>query len=456
MISLDGYKNRCIAVLGLGRSGLSVALALRAGGARVVVWDDTQATLERVTTRYPDMDVRDLNQQESWMGIESLILSPGIAHNYPKIGAVLEHAFAFGVPIDNDIGLFFSCKPPEVKTVLVTGSNGKSTTALLIYHLLSKNGRDVQIGGNIGRGVFDLAPSASGAIVVLEVSSYQTELASVLAPDIAVFTNFSPDHMERHGGKGGYFAAKKRLFDISYPSVAVVGVDEQEGAFLANSLKARSIYVVYVSCHDKKIPEPFMRYENENVQSSKGDIVSLAGLRNLAGRHNSQNACCACAVCCALGMTFEEIAEALPSFTGLPHRFEWLGEKNGVSFINDSKATNMEAARQALEACENIHWIAGGQSKEGGYLSNLGNALHRVVKAYFIGEAAREFSDAIGKDKRHVIADTLERAIALAVAEAKAGDTILFSPACASFDQFQDFEARGNAFRDIVSRICGF
>ena len=242
MIPVAGFQNQKVAILGLGRTGLSAARALRAGGAEALCWDDN--AIARAAAEAEDFEIVDLHRDGAFDGVASLIVSPGIAHLYPAPNRVIVAAQAAGVPVDNDIGLFFRSfanegwaayeQPPKV--IAVTGSNGKSTTSALIHHILETVGRDVQLAGNIGRGVLDIDPPGDGGAVVLELSSYQTELARALTPDIAIFTNLSPDHLDRHAGLGGYFAAKRRLFAEGGPDRAVIGVDEPEGQFLAGQL----------------------------------------------------------------------------------------------------------------------------------------------------------------------------------------------------------------------------
>ena len=310
MIPVQGNKGQTIAVLGLGRSGLSAARALREGGAYVLAWDDGAAGREAAQSE--GFEVIDLNRVD-WSDIASLIVSPGIPHLYPKPHSVISAALSAGVPVDNDIGLFFrSFATPDwdrmermPRIVAVTGSNGKSTTSALIHHILTEAGRPSQLAGNIGRGVLDLDPAQDGGIVVLELSSYQTELARALTPDIAVFTNLSPDHLDRHGGMGGYFAAKRRLFAEGGPDRAIVGVDEDEGRFMANQLCEGPADDRVIRISNAKLSGP-----GWNVFAKKGFLaewrkgrqvanIDLRQIHGLPGAHNHQNACAACGVPCA-------------------------------------------------------------------------------------------------------------------------------------------------------------
>ena len=464
MIPVRGYKGHRVAVLGMGRSGLASAAALRAGGAVPVCWDDgveaRQAAVEA------GFEVADLSRDKAWDGVVTLVTSPGIPHLYPAPHPVVAKAWQLGVAVDNDIGLFFrSFAGPEwdqlailPKVVCVTGSNGKSTTSALIHHILTEAGRPSQLGGNIGRGALDLDPAVSGGIIVLELSSYQTELARSLQPDIAVFLNLSPDHLERHGGIGGYFAAKARLFALGGPERMVIGVDEVEGRFLANAMREEAGNgdpVIRISS-GQKLPEGWSVFARKGFLAEwrRGKQVASVDLRdmaNLPGAHNHQNACAAWAVCRSLGLAPKVIEDGLRDYPGLRHRCQLIGEIGGVRFVNDSKATNAESAGKALQSFENIRWIVGGQAKDGG-IESLRPLFGRLAKAYVIGEAAAAFAVTLA-EVPHEVSATLAVALAHASAEAKAGDVVLLAPACASFDQFKSFEHRGEAFEAGVRTL---
>lgn len=463
MIPVQGYANRKVAVLGLGRSGQAAAEALRAGGAEVLCWDDSEDA--RAKAQALGITIHDLTKPNALADVAALIVSPGIPHLYPAPNAVIARAMAEGVPVDNDIGLFFRSFATSdwdefdvmPKVVAVTGSNGKSTTSALIHHIVRHAGRPAQLGGNIGRGVLGLEPARDGEVIVLELSSYQTELARALTPDIAVFTNLSPDHLDRHAGMGGYFAAKRRLFAEGGPDRAVVGVDESEGRFLANQMAEGpdDERLIRISS-SRKLSGPgwsvaarkgFLAETRKTRQVASIDLRAMTGL---PGTHNHQNACAAYAVARALGLAPRQIEQALASFGGLPHRSQYLGEKNGVRFVNDSKATNVQSAAMALAAFQNILWVAGGRGKDGG-ISGLEAQLVHVKKAYLIGESAAQFAAQLG-DVPHQDCETMDRALAAAISDAMPGDTILLAPAAASFDQYADFEKRGEHFAEIVSR----
>jgi UDP-N-acetylmuramoylalanine--D-glutamate ligase len=466
MIPVQGYTGTKVAVLGLGRSGLSAAQALRAGGAEPLVWDDSPEARSRAEAQ--GLTLHDLSRPGAFEGVAALIVSPGIAHLYPKPNMAVAAAWAAGVPVDNDISLFFQSFATRdwesfdqmPKVIAVTGSNGKSTTSALIHHILSEVGRPTQLAGNIGRGVLDIEPAIDGEVVVLELSSYQTDLARNLTPDVAVFTNLTPDHLDRHAGFGGYFAAKRRLFAEGGPDRAVIGVDEAEGQYLANQLSGGNgdDRVIRVSSGSKLSGPGWAVFARKGFLSEirKGKQIGSIDLRSvpgLPGTHNHQNACAAYAACRTLGLAPKVIEKAFHSFGGLPHRSQRVGEKDGVFFVNDSKATNVDAAAKALQAFQNIRWICGGLQKEGG-LEGLHPALENVSKAYVIGREAQQFALGLGALEAE-ICTTMEAAVARAVAEAAPGDTVLLAPAAASFDQYDNFEKRGEDFCAMVARQIG-
>lgn len=466
MIPVKGFSGQKVAVLGLGRSGLAAARALRAGGVEAICWDDNPAARE--TAEAEGFQCLDLRRHGAFDEIATLIVSPGIPHLYPQPNPVVAAALEAGVPVDNDIGLFFRSfagpewnnydTPPRV--IAVTGSNGKSTTAALIHHILSEAGRKAQLAGNIGRGVLDIDPGGDGSVVVLELSSYQTELARALTPDVAVFTNLSPDHLDRHGGMGGYFAAKRRLFAEGGPDRAVIGVDEAEGAFLAGQLAEGPTddRVIRISV-ERKLTGPgwqvFARkgFLSEYRKGRQTGSIDLRGIKGLPGAHNHQNACAAYAACRSLGLAPRVIEDALHSYPGLPHRSQIIAEAGGVTFVNDSKATNVDSAVKALSAFKKIRWICGGLEKEGG-IDALNGALDQVIKAYVIGREAAGFAMQLKVEAQ--VCTTMAAAVEQAIADSKAGETVLLAPAAASFDQYDNFEQRGDDFAAQVRKHLGF
>jgi UDP-N-acetylmuramoylalanine--D-glutamate ligase len=467
MIPVRGYAGHRVAVLGLGRSGRPAIAALAAGGAEVVAWDDSPAA--RAAAEAEGVALADLTRARSYEGVKALIVSPGIPHLYPAPHPAVAAAWDAGVAVDNDIGLFFRSFATEAwekldrtpQVVAITGSNGKSTTTALLAHVLGQAGRPVQVGGNIGRGVLDLDPAEDGMVVVLELSSYQIELARALQPDIAIFLNLSPDHFDRHGGLGGYFAAKRRLFTQGGPSRSIIGVDENEGRFLANVMReeAGSGDPVITVSVTRKLAGP-----GWSVFARKGFLaewrggrqvaaIDLRAMQTLPGAHNHQNACAAYAAARSLGLAPRQVEAGLASYPGLAHRSQLIATWRGVRIVNDSKATNADAAAQALAGFERIRWIAGGRPKEGG-IEALGPLFPRVAKAYLIGEAAEGFAATLGETP-HAVCGTLEVAVAAALGEAEPGEVVLLAPACASFDQFESFEERGDRFVALVRAQIG-
>lgn len=460
MIPVKGYAGRKAGVLGLGRSGIAAARALRSGGAEVLCWDDSEGGRERATEEgFQLVEFA----RSGFDGVDVLITSPGIPHLYPSPNRHIAAAYAAGVVVDNDIGLFFASLggvewdkfDVAPRVVAVTGSNGKSTTSALIAHLLEEAGKDVQLAGNIGRGVLDIDPPSDGGVVVLELSSYQTELARSLTPDVAVFTNLSPDHLDRHGGMGGYFAAKRRLFAEGGPDRAIVGVDEVEGEFLAAQLATGPTddRVIRISSGQKLrgpgwhvfVRKGFLAEYRKTRQVASIDLRSIKGL---AGAHNHQNACAAYAVCRTLGIAPKVIEPGLRSFAGLPHRSQIIAEAGGVTFVNDSKATNIDAATKALAAFKNIRWICGGLEKEGAF-DGLNSQSANVRKAYVIGREPEAFSLKLEAEAQ--ICGDMASAVKAAIADAEAGDVVLLAPAAASFDQYDNFELRGDDFVSCVN-----
>lgn len=462
MIPVMGFEGRKVIVLGLGRSGIAAARALREGGAEALCWDDGEAGRARAAEEGFALHdpIRDGLED-----IACLVTSPGIPHLYPAPHRAIAAAYAAGVPVDNDIGLFFRSlgqgdwafhdTPPRV--VAVTGSNGKSTTSALIAHILEEQNIPVQLAGNIGRGVLDIEPPIDGEVVVLELSSYQTELARALTPDIAVFTNLSPDHLDRHGGMGGYFAAKRRLFAEGGPERAVIGVDEAEGQYLAGQMVEGPEDGRLIRVAAGKLSGP-----GWDISTRKGWLsefrkgrqvasIDLRGVPGLPGAHNHQNAACAYAVCRALGLAPRVVEAAFASFEGLPHRSQRVAEIGGVFYVNDSKATNVDAAVKALGAFKKIRWICGGLEKDGG-LEALWEAAGQVSKAYVIGREAEAFALHLGDIPLEVCGD-MATAVARASADAQPGDTVLLAPAAASFDQYDSFEVRGADFIAQVEKL---
>ena len=465
MIPVRGYRNCFVGVLGLGLSGIATAKALESGGASPLCWDDDQAV--RREAKKCGVQIHDLNSESILSQVSVLVVSPGIPHLFPKPHPIIAKALKKGIVIDNDISLFFRSfalnswsqfqKIPKV--ICVTGSNGKSTTTGLIHHILSENAVPVESGGNIGRAVLSLKPGIEGEVKVLEISSYQADLARTLQPDLAVFLNFTPDHSERHAGNGGYFAAKSRLFTMGAPDKSIIGVDEIEGLFLSNVVReefksAEPVIAFSVDSMLKGFNWSVFMKKGFLIEWRNGRQVASVDLREkiyLAGKHNHQNICAAYASCRSIGIAPKKIAAALSTFKGLPHRMQILGRKNGVLFVNDSKATNSASAVLSLENFKNIHWIVGGKEKHPG-IESLIPVNQNVKGIYLIGSSEESFSAKLG-DIDHVRCQNLETAFNAALKKSETGDTILLAPACSSFDQFRSFEERGDKFIELFNKM---
>lgn len=461
MIPVACFEGRTVAVFGLARSGLAAARSLVAGGASVACWDENAAT--RAAAQAEGLELVDLAQAD-WSAFAALVLSPGVPLTHPAPHWTVERAKAAGVEILGDIELFARAvalapdhKRPRI--VAITGTNGKSTTTALIGHVLTAAGRDARVGGNIGVGVLDLPDMHGGAIYVLELSSYQLDLTSSLKPDVAILLNITPDHLERHGGMEGYLAAKRRvLLNQGKGDTAVIGVDDAYGQQICTEITAANKRTIWPISARKSIGRGVYVLQGrlyDAVDGRVSEVIDLSPIRSLPGRHNWQNAAAAYAAARALGVSTADAAEGLQSFPGLAHRMETIGAIGNVRFVNDSKATNADAARQAMSSYPRFYWIAGGLPKEGG-ISGLEDLFSGIARAYLIGEAEDEFAKALEGHAPYARAGTLEAAVRAAFADARKEDgeaIVLFSPACASFDQYADFEERGEAFRAAVQAL---
>jgi UDP-N-acetylmuramoylalanine--D-glutamate ligase len=461
VIPVRGFEGKTVAVFGLGRTGLTAARALAAGGARPVLWDESpKARAQAEKEGFTLMDLRSAD----WFGLSALMLSPGVPLTHPEPHWTVQKARAAGVEVLGDIELFARtvALAPEHKRpriVAITGTNGKSTTTALVGHVLAQAGRDVRVGGNIGFGVLGLDDMHGGAVYVLELSSYQLDLTSSLKPDVAIILNISPDHLERHGDMDGYVAAKKRiLLNQDKGDTAVIGVDDDWCAHICTEVTAANRRTIWPISAGRAMGRGIyalqgMLYDATGERVT--EVVDLLGARSLPGRHNWQNAAAAYAAARALGVPAADAADGLLSFPGLAHRMETVGTIGKIRFVNDSKATNADAARQAMSSYPRFYWIAGGRPKSGG-IDGLEDLFPRVIKAYLIGEAAVDFAGVLRGKAPTTLSGTMEVAVANAFADAAASNEeaiILLSPACASFDQFADFEQRGEAFRNAVRTL---
>jgi UDP-N-acetylmuramoylalanine--D-glutamate ligase len=436
MVIIPNIEGQTFAVLGLGKSGLATAASLRASKAEAVLWDDNpKARVEAEQAGYKTADPMQMNISR----LKALILSPGVPHSFPKPHPLVEKCRAAGIEIIGDIELLFRAQP-DAAFAGITGTNGKSTTTALIGHILKTAGRKVQTGGNLGLPALSLAPLGKDGIYVLELSSYQLELIAHNPLRIAVLLNITPDHLDRHGGMQGYIDAKARIFNLAPgPRILVMGTGEPESRALILQAKKQSHIKI-----------------EEIEKCGLETMIEPSALPALPGKHNWQNACAAFLACRALGLSNEQIAEGLKNFPGLAHRQQVIAEIDGVRFINDSKATNADAAGKALACYENIYWILGGKPKEGG-LRGLESFTPRIRHAFLIGEASDDFAAWCDGKLAYTLCGTLDAAVQQAAQMARRDRlpeaVVLLSPACASFDQFTNFEERGRAFGAYVDAL---
>jgi UDP-N-acetylmuramoylalanine--D-glutamate ligase len=463
MIPSRAFANQTVAVFGLARTGLGAVRALVAGGTQVIAWDDDSAA-------------RDLGGQEGaeimpwrewpWENIKALILSPGVPLTHPKPHGVVQHANAAKVAVIGDVELFAReirpdpAKPGRAPIIAITGTNGKSTTTALVGHILNACGFDAQIGGNIGKSVLELSPPGAKTIYVLEMSSFQIDLAPGLVPDVALLSNLSPDHIDRHGTMENYAVIKARLMrQAARDGQVVIGVDDAyasaifTGMSAASGAQAHPVSVGKVLGRGLFVVDGVL-YDAQGARAVK--VMDMADAAHLPGAHNWQNAALAYGAVKPFISDARAIAAAIKSFPGLAHRMEDVGHAGNIAFINDSKATNADATARALAVYPDIFWIAGGKAKDGG-IESLAAFFPRIRKAYLIGDAAPTFAKTLDGKAPYIMSGTLDKAVESAAADAAASNAsapvVLLSPACASYDQFKDFEQRGDAFRVAVARL---
>jgi UDP-N-acetylmuramoylalanine--D-glutamate ligase len=461
MTPVTSFAGKTVAVFGLGGSGLASCHALKAGGAEVIAGDDDIDRLaEAARAGFTTADLRTV----SWANFAALVLTPGVPLTHPAPHWSVLKAREAGVEVIGDIELF--CRErrrhaPEAPFVAITGTNGKSTTTALIAHLMRVAGYDTQMGGNIGTAILSLEPPRMGRVHVVEMSSYQIDLTPSLDPSVGILLNVSEDHIDRHGTLEHYAAVKERLVAGVQPQgTSIVGVDDGFARETADRLDRAGKRVVRVSVKNPLADGVYVEHETILRASggARSEIARLGGIGSLRGLHNAQNAACAASCALALGVSREVLQKGLRSFPGLTHRMEQVGRRDHVLFVNDSKGTNADAAAHALSSFSDIFWIAGGKSKQGG-ITSLTGFFPRIRKAYLIGEAAQEFAATLGDSVPHEISETLEVAVEHAARDAGeskfAEPVVLLSPACASFDQYRNFEIRGARFRELVQALPG-
>jgi UDP-N-acetylmuramoylalanine--D-glutamate ligase len=458
MIDARFFNKKHVALFGLGGSGLATAEALKAGGASVSAWDDNPDSIEKAIAK--GIHTQNLAQAD-WQKFDAFVLSPGVPLTHPKPHWTVDLAHAAHVQIIGDVELFVrerKALAPSAPFIAITGTNGKSTTTALIAHVLKTAKRDTQLGGNIGTAIMTLDAPTREKHYVVECSSYQIDLAPSINPTAGILLNITPDHLDRHGDIEHYAAVKGRL--VSGSDTAIIGQDDAYCVAISERLEAAGRNVIRIS-KERPLENGLFADGSLLIESIDGIarvVADLTGIGSLRGAHNAQNALAAYAAVRTAGLSDHEIQSGFRSFAGLAHRMEQVGHLGKVLFVNDSKATNAEAAAPALSSFRRIFWIAGGLSKEGG-IASLSPYFSRIAKCYLIGEAAPEFAATIGTSAPYEIAGTLadaiERATKDAALDGAAEPVVLLSPACASFDQFKNFEKRGDAFREAVLSIVG-
>jgi UDP-N-acetylmuramoylalanine--D-glutamate ligase len=456
MFAASTFKGKRVAMFGLARSGISCALALQEGGASVFAWDDSDTAQDKA--RVDGVQVTNLHTVD-FKTLHALVLSPGVPLTHPEPHWTVVKAKAAGVEIIGDTEVFArEVQDSGAKIIAITGTNGKSTTTALIGHVLKHAGLDVDVGGNIGNAVFNLRSPTRGRHYVLELSSFQIDLMPGLSPDVGILTNITPDHLDRHGSMQHYADVKARMFAKQRDGqTALVGVDDSWGQAIAAKLHSgadvRSVSVVTTLLDGISAADGVLRDMRDGETIAELNLQDLPALR---GRHNWQNACMAYGAATALGVAAEVVLAAMRSFPGLAHRMQQIATRGDVIFVNDSKATNADAAEKALTSYTNIFWIAGGLAKTGG-IADLAPHFSRVTKAYLIGVSALDLAKELDGKVPYVIAETMARAAQLAATDAEQSTkaVVLLSPACASFDQYKNFEVRGDDFVNVVSRLNG-
>ncbi len=461
MITLRHYQDKKVGIFGLAKAGTATVASLTSSGAEVVAWDDKEESRKACAPYVAEGKVRLISPELwPWKELDAVVVSPGVPLTHPEPHPVVAQARKASVRVIGDIELLCEAQP-HAPIIAVTGTNGKSTTTSLIGHILRSAGYKAEVGGNLGIPALSLAPVSNNECYVLELSSYQLDLVQTAHFNIAVLLNVTPDHLDRHGSMEGYIAAKSRIFDRqTRHDYAIVGVDDDYScsvyAALKQTSKARLVGVSVL--HDLK---QGIFVDKEGMLRDKMDmehpaVVNLGNITHLTGRHNWQNAAFAYAACKLYGLSTRDIEKGLRTFPGLRHRLQVAATLHGVRFINDSKATNADATSHALAPFADIYWIAGGKPKEGG-IASLTRFFPHVIHAYLIGEAEEQFAKTLEGQVPYTRCGTLARAFEMATEKAftdrKPGAVVLLSPACASFDQWKNFEERGDAFCTLAEKL---
>ncbi|MGL4634938.1 MAG: UDP-N-acetylmuramoyl-L-alanine--D-glutamate ligase [Beijerinckiaceae bacterium] len=459
MTPATSFSGKTVALFGLGGSGLATARALKAGGAEVHCWDDAQSGRDKALAE--GLNVTDLSAAD-WSRFTSLVLAPGVPLTHPQPHWTVMKAQEADVEIIGDIEVFCrerARRAADAPFIAITGTNGKSTTTALIAHMLKVAGRDVQMGGNIGFNILDLEPPSTARVHVIELSTFQIDLTPSLKPGIGVMINLTPDHLDRHGTMENYAAIKERV--VSSADIAVCGVDDDWSKTMADRRSGSGQPLTRFTA-SKRLPSGIVARAGSVSRMEGGEefeIANLAGNAALRGTHNAQNAAAATAVALAMGLDEATIRKGLASFASLAHRMQQIGTVGSTIFINDSKATNADSTRGALAGGDGIFWILGGKEKDGG-IEDLRPLFPAVAKAYLIGHATELFAATLEGAVPFERCGTMDVAVAKAAADAAASryrnPVVLLSPACASYDQYRNFELRGAHFRELVEAIPGF
>jgi UDP-N-acetylmuramoylalanine--D-glutamate ligase len=459
MITIPNMTRRKIGVFGLGLTGIATCESLVASGAEVFAFDENaQARAKTENTRY----AAEHPKNWPWRDLSALVVSPGVPLTHPEPHVMVRKARKERVEVIGDIELFAravnACAPSDrPRVIAITGSNGKSTTTALIGHILKDLGKTVQVGGNIGLPALSLTDFAPGSTYVLELSSFQLDLVSTLRANTSIVLNFSPDHIDRHGDMAGYVAAKRRIFlNQTKDDLAIVGVDDVDAQSVCAALSADAARRVTPISSEGALGKGVFALAGKlfyALAEKNGEAGDISRIATLQGSHNWQNACAALAAAMEEGIAPSVAVKAMERYPGLPHRMEVVAKKGDALFVNDSKATNADAAMRALKSYERIYWIAGGKAKEGG-VASLRPFMNRVARCYLIGDAAKQFETQLSGAVDCVQCGDLQTAVSRAAADAaERGGVVLLSPACASYDQFRNFEERGDVFRKLAQSI---
>lgn len=463
MIEVNLYKDKLVGLFGLGITGIAAYRALEKGGSKVIIWDDNVKTREKFVEKsrkyFNENKLResfvDLND-ERWQKTEAIVLSPGVPTYYPQAHKVVQIAKKYNIKIINDIELLYLSNRCA-NIIAITGTNGKSTTTSLIHHILTKANYEAQVGGNIGTSVLDLKKLRVGGNYVVECSSFQLEITDKFKPKISILLNITSDHQDRYKNIDDYIAAKMRVFSNQNKSdIAIINVDNEVSRFIYNSFITRQKFKKLIPFSTKKKLDEGVYSDGKYIicnYDQKYKIKMPQNNHSLKGEHNIENMAAACAAAISMGVEPSIIEKFLGDFVGLPHRMEFIGEINGVSFINDSKATNPESVEKALKTYKNILWIAGGYPK-GKFDSDVLYPYYlQLKKTYLIGKSAEMIEDSFPEKMNYEHCFTLANAVRKAFSEAKKGDVILLSPAFASFDQFNNYQHRGDCFRELFLKL---